>query len=254
MESFINALARAQDPTQSQVQSLHSADIPPLRMSERVLTLSPARLKANRVVGFDGSESITRSFDVLRNTCTKNLTPRLAHNPIIGVTSPGAGSGVSTTAINLAFSLARLQKGNVLLADLATCDQGYRRQIGLTSEDAETCFTRYSVVRLDVNGIAAHAASLLPVVAGRSGIEIKAVLRDWVAAVRRELSPVTIVLDLPPLLTDDRATSFISEIDLVLLVLATGKSTMAELETSKSYLHDAANVQLVLNKAREYDL
>ncbi|WEK03719.1 MAG: hypothetical protein P0Y65_16200 [Candidatus Devosia phytovorans] len=254
MESFINALARAQDPSWSQVQTLPTTDIPQLKISERVLALSPDKLKANRIVSFDGSDGITRTFDVLRNTCTRDLSPRVVDRPILGVTSPSIGCGASTTAINLAFSLARQQKGAVMLADLTPAGQGWWRQLGIDQMDLSPSALRDTVMTLEVGDTSLRVASLRPVVDGKSGDELKLALRNWAAGARRDLGPVTIVLDLPPLLTDDRVGSFISELDLALLVLATGKSTKAELETCKSYLHDAASVQLVLNKARDYDL
>lgn len=255
MESFINALARAQDSAWPQVQTLPlSADIAPLKVAEQVRSLSPEKLKASRVVSFDGADNITRAFDVLRNVCTKDLAPRIADRPLLGVTSLSAGSGVSTTAINLAFSLARLQKGAVMLADLSPAGEVWWQNLGITQMDAAASDQPDKIATLDVAGTAIYAASLRPIIDGKSGSEIKEALRNWAAGVRRDLGQISIVLDLPPLLSDDRVGPFISEVDMVVLVLATGKSTMAELETSRSYLHDAARVQLVLNKARDYDL
>lgn len=255
MESFINALARAQDNSWPPTPVQHVAlDSPRLHVSHEVLTLSPKILKANRVVSFDGADHVTRTFDVLRNTCIKDLAPRLADRPIFGITSPNIGCGASTTAVNLAFSLARQRKGAVLLADLAPPDQGWWKQLGIDKTGVPASAARETVLSLEVADSVIHAASLRPVVEGKSGSEIREALRNWAGSVRRDLGPVSIVLDLPPVLTSDRTAALMPELDLVVLVLATGKSTMAEIETCKSYLHDAASVQLVLNKARDYDL
>ena len=255
MESIINALARAQESVRPSMQPAPPAtDAPKLKVNPHVLSLSPEALKANRFVSFDGSDSVTRAFDVLRNTCIKGLVPRVTDRPIFGVTSPNIGSGASTTAVNLAFSLARQQQGRVVLADLALPGQGWWYRLGLEPSEIDTSFQRDTITTIDVNGASIYAANLLTVLAGKSGVDTKEAVRGWAAAVWRDLGPVSIVLDLPPLLSDDRVTSFVSEVDLVLLVLAIGKSTLAEIETCKSYLHDAASVQLVLNKARKYDL
>lgn len=253
MDSFINALARAQDAAWPQVKTLPLAtDLAPLQLNTQTVALSAEKLKAHRVVSFDGADKITRAFDVLRNVCLKDLAPRVADRPIFGVTSPSAGSGASTTAINLAFSLARLQKGAVMLADLSPPGEEIWQQLRTEGPGPAPGDDRISL--LEVAGTTIHAASLRSVVNGKSGDEIKEALRSWAAGLRRDLGQVSIVLDLPPLLSDDRVGSLISEIDMIILVLATGKSRMAELETSKSYLHDATRVQLVLNKARDYDL
>lgn len=255
MESFVNALARAQEAARPAVRPLSAmVETAKLKVSERAISLSPEALKANRVVGFDSADPIARAYDVLRNTCEKDVKPRTPETPVFCTTSPTLGCGASTTAANLAFSLARLQRGHVVLADLATPEQGWRRLFGVNQADTDAQFQRDAVIPLDVAGVTLHAASLMPLVIGKSGAEIRDATRAWVASIQRELGPTFIVLDLPPLLSDDRVTSFISEVDMVVMVLATGKSTLAELETSKSYLHDAASVQLVLNKAREYDL
>jgi Mrp family chromosome partitioning ATPase len=254
MESFVNALARAQDPAWLQSHANRtSVDIAPLRISEQVVELSPRALKANRVVSFDGADKITRSFDVLRNTCVKDLAPRVADCPIFGVTSPLEGCGASTTAINLAFSIAR-QHAAVMIADLNTSGQMWWKQLVVERAGLHASPLRDTVVKLEVADMVIHATSLHPVLDGKTGSDLKDGLRNWVASVRRDLGPVCIVVDLPPLLSADRTAALMSEFDQVILVLATGKSTMAELNTSKSYLQDAPRVQLVLNKARRYDL
>lgn len=252
MDSFINALARAQEPAWSKAQVGPSQESVPLKVSESTVSLSPVKLKARRVVSFDPTDNMTRSFDVLRNMCMRDVVLHSAGGAVFGIASPTSGSGTSTTAVNLAFSLARLQKGAVLLADLSNAAHPW--WAALSNEGTGSIADKAGgVASLEVAGMSLYAASLRPVIEGYSGNEIKEALRRWIARIRREFNEVCIVLDLPPLLSDDRVGPMISEVDMVVLVLAVGKSTVAELETSKSYLHDAPKVQLVLNKAQTYD-
>ena len=125
--------------------------------------------------------------------------------------------------------------------------------MGLGRKDFGACLERERIVPLQIAGLTLHATSLVPVMAGKSGGEIEAALRHWAAGIKRELGPVNIVLDLPPLLANERTAQFLSELDMLVLVLATNKTKMAELDICKTYLHDAPKVQLVLNKARSYD-
>lgn len=255
MESFVNALARAQDPARIQSQaSRTTADIARLRINEQVVDLSPQTLKARRVVSFDGADNITRSYDVLRNTCFGDLAPRVADRPMFGVTSPTEGCGASTTAINLAFSIARQRQTSVVVADLNPPGQGLWKQLGVDELGLRSGPLSDAVVMVKVAGTIVHTASLHSVLGEKSGDDLKEGLRNWAVGVRRDLGPVSIVIDLPPLLSADRTVTLMSEFDQVLLVLATGKSTIVELNTCKSYLQDAPHVQLVLNKARKYDL
>jgi protein-tyrosine kinase len=254
MDSFVNALARSQEASWPAIKTLPTTEGPQLKVSDGVLSLSPQLLKASRIVSFDAADGISRNFDVLRNLCTKDLAPREPDCAIIGVTSPSPGCGTSTTAINLALSLARLQKGAVLIADLMPGGQGWWRQLGLDRTELSSGELKDMIVPLEVADSKIYAAGIRSLVDGKPGGELMDAFRAWAASAKRSLGPLTIVVDLPPLLTDDRSAPFISAMDMIVLVLATGKSTTSELETCKSYLHGAAGVQLVLNKARDYDL
>ncbi|ODT66696.1 MAG: hypothetical protein ABS75_26890 [Pelagibacterium sp. SCN 63-23] len=255
MDSFVNALARAQDKIWS--HNDEPAPQPPphhLAVVNQAIALKPQHLRSNRIVAFDGGDKTARAFDVLRNTCLKDLVSRMTGRTVFGVTSPGRGAGVSTIAANMAFSLARLQKGAVVLADLAPSGEGLQQRLGLNIADVENRLRRDALLPLQASGITIYFANLLPFIEGKSGDEIRVAIRDWAASVGSELAPVNIVLDLPPLLHDDRTAPFVAEVDMLVMALAAGKSTLAELETCKSYLHEAGKVQLVLNKARHYDL
>lgn len=251
MDSFINALTRAQDAARPAPQVVHPLPARPhLNLMPEPRMLVPTALKAHRVVSYDGADKMTRAFDVLRNTCLKEAATESA---IIAVTAPTVACGTSTTAANLAFSIARMRKGEVVLADLDPTGTGLGRLLGL-QRNSPPLQPSDAFEKLEVSGVTVRLTSLAPVIEGKAGADLRNAFMDWANAIRRELGPVTIVIDLPPLLSDDRAVSLVSEIDIVLLLLAVGQSTMTELENCKSYLHGARSVQLVLNKARSYDL
>lgn len=255
MDSFINALTRAQDAARPAPQVVHPLPARPhLTLQQEPRMLVPTVLKARRVVSYDGADKMTRPFDVLRNTCLKEAGADNAESAIIAVTAPTIDCGTSTTAANLAFSIARMRKGEVVLADLAPSGAGLRGLLGLDLRNTPAAQPSDTFEKLEVGGVTIRLTSLLPVIEGKAGVDLRNTFMEWANAVRRDLGPVTIIIDLPPLLSDDRAVSLVSEIDIVLLLLAVGHSTMADLDNCKSYLHGARSVQLVLNKARSYDL
>ncbi|KKB80644.1 hypothetical protein VW29_16680 [Devosia limi DSM 17137] len=255
MDSFINALTRAQDAARPAPQVVHPLSARPhLNLVQEPRMLVPTALKSNRIVSYDGTDKMTRAFDVLRNTCLKEADPDATESAIIAVTAPTVHCGTSTTAANLAFSIARMRKGEVVLVDLAPSGSGLRSLLGLDLRNSPAPQPSDAFQKLEVGGVTVRLTSLLPAIEGKAGAELRNAFMEWANTVRRDLGPVTIILDLPPLLSDDRAVSLVSEIDIVLLLLAVGESTMADLDNCRSYLHGARSVQLVLNKARSYDL
>jgi Mrp family chromosome partitioning ATPase len=67
---------------------------------------------------------------------------------------------------------------------------------------------------------------------------------------RRDLRRWVVVLDTPPLLQADDTIALLPQIDGVLLVLAVGRSTLADFEACKAHLETSHIVRTVLNQDR----
>lgn len=214
--------------------------------------LSEEHLDRNRIVAFRANHRVTRAFDMLRN--------QLAHQhadiskPIVAVTAPSPGCGTSVTAINLAFSFARLSTRPVLLVDANLTAPASERLLGLAplpSRSRSAPGNQHIVV--DASGA---QINLLRPYAARSAPGTLA--SDEIAAdiirVRQALMPSVVILDLAALLHCDTAVQLLALADSTVLVVASNQTTRSEFEVSQTFFSQDKKVQVVLNKARRHGL
>ena len=218
------------------------------------LKLDRSTLMANRIVSFDSGCDQTRPYDVLRNLVLDDLAE--VGSRTIAVTSPTKGCGVTVTATNLAFSIARLRKAKVLLFDCKPGGPGIPEAFGrsrlLVSPSGGDWDPHISAVDVDGVELYVGSAALVHQSGGREGFDQENSVS--LAQLKQQLGPLTVVLDLPPILTGDQTLPLILGADMVLLVLAVGHSTVADLEACKTYLNESGRVQVVLNKSRKHGL
>lgn len=264
MEGVFQALQRVRDSMATSHGS-HSPEAPhadPANAASAIsrhlvvgpmLQLDRTKLFGNNVVSFDSNTEQTRQYDVLRNLVLDDLSERGSRT--IAVTAPTVGCGATVTAANLAFSIARLRTTKVLLLD---CNErapevGEALGIGAQRDSAADAGTTHHLSLVDIEGIQLLVGSLellrSRVQSGpnRSGI-------SPVELLKQELGPVTIVMDLPAMLTGDQTLPLILGANIVLLVLAVGHSTVADLDACKTYLSESSQVHVVLNKSRSHGL
>lgn len=218
------------------------------------ITLTPSALEARRISALDSNSPQTRYYDMLRNHLMDGLGEGASQS--IGVTSPTSGCGVTVTAVNLAFSLARLQAKNVLLVDANRRGKGVWSMLRLPAavESGAGLSAGGTLARVDVDEISLHvldARRSLTVAGDSADTHRRSSLIKKASA---DLGPVVVVVDLPPMLVDDDVIPMLSEIDTALLVLAVGQSNVADLEACKTYFASKMPVQVVLNKTRWHGL
>lgn len=63
-----------------------------------------------------------------------------------------------------------------------------------------------------------------------------------------------ILIDLPPLLLSDRSAAYLALAQSVVVVLCEGQTTLAEVESCKTFLGDRPGVQFTLNKCGRHGL
>ena len=266
MEGVLQALQRVRD----NVGAAHAKDplndkkpgfISPLGHNSGValeaiqgppVMLDRAALLANKIVSFDSSRDQTRPYDVLRNLVLDDLAE--IESRTISVTAPTGGCGATVTAANIALSIARLRTTKVLLLECNDASPGLAKALsvpallgddGRADEDAWVRTVEIEGVRLQVGSLAQlNGDGRLLDRSGAAPFEI----------IEQKLGPVTIVLDLPPILVGDQTLPLILGADVVLLVLAVGRSTVTEFEACKSYLNENSRVHVVLNKSRMHGL
>jgi protein-tyrosine kinase len=219
------------------------------------LELDSTYLQSHRIVAYDGKDPRSRPFDVLRTEVLRSMD--LKSWKILAVTSPTPGCGKTSTAANLALSMARRPEHHVCLVDLDLRKPqvanvlGLKRHAGVldviegrTDADSATMLARVGGSRLRV-------LSAIPC-PDSSDLVASAAMRALLNDLRAGHSESRIVvLDLPPLLAGHDAISILPHVDCVLLVAAIGTSKVSEIEECNKYLEGIDLVRFVLNKVPE---
>jgi protein-tyrosine kinase len=266
MENIRQALQRARELSQtSVVQKEHfvsSSPPPPFEPdnagadstapeSQRI-ALALAHLESNRIISYDDVDPRSRSFDMLRTQVLQSMDQK--NWKVLGITSPTPSCGKTLTAINLAFSITRQARRQVLLIDLdlqkpqiASC-LGINCEAGLISVlDGRSNLT--SAV------ISARAGDreikVLPTEAPVSDSSVRMssrALSAMLQEIRQNYRNHIIVVDLPPMLLSDDVIAIMPKLDCMLLVAAVGRSRVSEIEECQKHLQSAEVIRVVLNK------
>lgn len=213
------------------------------------------RLERAHVVTFAGGSDAV-SFDALRTRLLQQMRAQGWRR--VAITSPGAGCGKTTLALNLAFSLARQPEVRTLLAEmdlrrpsmtrvLATPpDRASLAQVLAGERSFEDCALRLGQnLMLAANGTPARdAAELLASAAAAQAL----------TRIEETYAPDIVIFDMPPMLVIDDMMAFAGQVDCVLLVAAAEASTVKEVDTCERELAAQTNVLgVVLNKCRYID-
>jgi protein-tyrosine kinase len=218
----------------------------------RVFTPSAATLEDNRILNPALEGPANAAFRMLRTQVLQRMN---AHGwRSLAVFGATASDGKTTTAINLAVSLASDHSHSVLLADFDFRRPALAARLGLSPEfgadDAlrgaariEDCLYHPEglerLVVLPARGTLTNSSELL---AGPRSREIVAELR--------ERYPDRIVLyDLPPVLTADDALAFAPLVECGLVVATESRTRRSDLVRTIELLHKTPLVGTVLNRA-----
>lgn len=217
--------------------------------SPDAVELDEAVLRSNRIVGFDADANPSRHYDLIRNQVVHNR--RKPGTLIIGVAAPVSRCGASVTAINLAFSFARNRAQRVVLLDANDHNPSVRRYLGMPGDGWPKQIHRPSGEFL-TTAQARDASIRILSLAYPDHDGAQALIR--MARATRDDEATVVVFDLPPLLSTDTAMSYLAVSTCVVVVLAAGKTTLAEVESCKSLLGERDGVQFVLNGAGRHGL
>ena len=214
--------------------------------------LDAAYLRSRRIIAYDQMDANTTSFDMLRTQVLQAMDVK--EWKFIGVTSPTPSCGKTVTAINLALSIARQPERSVLLVDLDLRKPNVANSLGLkpsegvlSIQENQTTLTRAT--------IHAHIGSLplmvLPTeapVTGSSDRMASRAMSEMLLEIKRDYQPQIIVLDLPPVLSQDDVLAILPRLDCLLLVTAVGTSTIADINECMKHVHSTEIIRIVLNK------
>ena len=215
------------------------------------LTISAAQLQRQRIMTLEAGRTATY-FDVMRTRLLQQLRTNGWRR--VGITSPGAGCGKSTLALNLAFSLARQPDQRTVLAEVDLRKPALARMLGLRSRqnfaavlDGSAAFDACAVRYGQTLAIAANHAAV------RNPAELlqSAVADVALTTITAQYDPTVMLFDMPPMLAGDDVMAFVSRLDCVLIVAAAEATTIKQIDICERDLASQTNVLgVVLNKCR----
>jgi Mrp family chromosome partitioning ATPase len=220
----------------------------------RVFTPHPAILERNRIMNPMSADPAAVAFRMLRTQVLQRMDANGWRS--LAIFSPGTSDGKTTTAINLALSLASDQSHTVLLVDFDFKNPKLASRLDLSPEFGandvlignarlEDClyhpdgFDR--LVLLPARGTLENSSEIL---AGKRS-------RELVGELRARYPERIIVYDLPPVLTADDALAFAPLVECGLVVAAEGRTRRADLVRTMELLHKTPLVGTVLNRAAQ---
>lgn len=263
MEKIQQALAKARATRDSSNQSEGTSAVTPAVQTRPSATSSlddnwaalnvfnpdSERMLRARVVTLSGNHAAT-PFDVMRTkvlqTMRANKWRRLA------ITSPTAGCGKSTIALNLGFSFARQPDIRTMVFELDLRRPSIAKMMGLQPQknfadvlqgkadfaQSATCFNKNLALSVSMGGLRNPAEVL-------QGARVPAIL----AEIEARYKPDLMIFDMPPMLVSDDAMAFVGQVDCVLLVAGAEATTIKEIDTCERELASQTNVMgVVLNK------
>jgi Mrp family chromosome partitioning ATPase len=220
----------------------------------RVFTPSSAVLEHNRILNPAAADAASNAFRMLRTQVLQRMDARGWRS--LAIFSPSAADGKTTTAINLAVSLASDRLHTALLVEFDFKRPSLAAKLGLApefgAEDAllgraalEDClYHPEGFDRLVVLPARAAIADSSEILAGPRS-------RAIVGELRARYPERIIVYDLPPVMAADDALAFAPLVECGLVVAAEGRTRRSDLARTIELLHKTPLVGTVLNRAAQ---
>jgi Mrp family chromosome partitioning ATPase len=220
----------------------------------KVFEAPPGHLERNRIMNPDAGEPAAVAYRMLRTQVLQRLDAHAWRS--LAIFSAGAEDGKTTTAINLAVSLASDRSHTVLLVDFDFKHPTLAARLGLAPEfGADDVLTGQAALedclyhpegfdRLVILPTRASLSNSSEVLAGPRN-------RDLVAELRARYPERVIIFDLPPVLQADDALSFAPLVECGLVVAAEGRTRRNDLVRTVELLNKTPLVGTVLNRATD---
>jgi protein-tyrosine kinase len=220
----------------------------------RVITPSAEILERNRIFNPGSADPAAVAYRMLRTQVMQRMDTHGWRT--LAIYSPGARDGKSTTAINLAATLASDRLHTVLLVELdfkrptLAARLGFAPEFGsddvlLDRAQVQDClYHPRGFDRLIVMPARATLDNSSEVLAGPRS-------RDIVGELRAKYPDRIVIFDLPPVLTADDALSFAPLAECGMVVAAEGRTRRADLVRTIELLHKTSLVGTVLNRAAD---
>ncbi len=220
----------------------------------KVFSPPPGLLESNRILEPCATSPGATAFRMLRTQVLQRMDEHRWRS--IAVLSPGSEDGKTTTAINLAMSLASDHQHTVLLVDFDLKRPTIAHKLGIVPEMGADDLLR-GVAGLEDCLYHPEGFDRLVVLPARAALaDSSEVLagpwcRQLVTELRSRYPDRLLVFDLPPVLGADDALSFLPLVECALVVVAEGSTRRDDLLRCMELLRKTPVVGTVLNRATD---
>ena len=195
-----------------------------------------------------------RALSAYRQLRTRVLQRARSHGwSAIGVTSPGAGQGKTINAINLAINIAREKNNNVFLLDLDLRNPSVCKYLGV---QPPTELLGYFTDSTEFNDIFFSIGVENLMLAGSTmGVEHSSELlstgkvEELLDHIRKVAPQAFIVIDMPPVLSNDDALVVAPKVDGLMIVISQGVSRRDAVAQTIELMDEFNIAGLVLNRS-----
>lgn len=219
-----------------------------------VAVIDHRHFESARIVAHRPGQEAT-SYDLMRTNLMRHL--REHDWTRVAITSPGGACGKTTTCVNLAFSLARQSELRVLVLEMDLRRPSMMQMLGLEggarmaavlsgTEPPERGLVRFGPnLAFGVNsGPIQNPSELLSSTQAATSVD----------EIEAKYKPDVILFDMSPMLVIDDTMAFLDQVDCALMVAASEKTTVSEIDRAGKELADNTTVLgVVLNKCRYMD-
>lgn len=222
-----------------------------LRVSSSFIRREAARAAAD--AGY--AELMGNRYAILRTRVLQAMRNHGWHR--LAVVPLTAGAGGSTVAVNLALTLSRQKRTEVILADLDLGKPAIATVLGIPGCDTVSEVLQGGRQLIDITAVVEEAPNLWVMAPASPEPEAAELLQDEALAVAmgvwRSHRPEAIeVIDSAPLLGGDAALATLPLVDAILLVADGQNSTAADMAQAERLLKGMPPVMgVVLNKAED---
>jgi Mrp family chromosome partitioning ATPase len=253
MEQIEKALARAREMragVQANVRAAPAGNGVTPQYTETLVAESDRRRMARERLIVDGLDHPAADIYGLLRT---QVLQRMKKNGMstLAVSGPARGSGVTTTAANLAIAIALDVNQTVLLVDLNLRNPAIHAKFGLRPQAGIDDYLRGEAQLKDC--LVAPGMPRLVILPARDARAVTAeiISSPRMTALAKELrgryADRIIIYDTPPLLTSSDTLGFLPSVDAVLLVARSRRTTKSELDKSARLLGNKTIVGTLLN-------
>jgi Mrp family chromosome partitioning ATPase len=216
----------------------------------REIPIAASTLVEQRLVAAIPGHPEREAFCMLQAVVIEHLRDK--NMSTLGVTSPRSGAGKTFTAVNLAISLAKDARRNVLLVDLDLRRPSVHTTLGVVADlGVEDCLFEGVTPATALFSPSIDGLAVLP--ARRGSRNVDQILRSsnvaaLLEALKQQRPEAIVVLDLPPIVDRGDAATFERLADALLLVVEDGATKERDYRRVMRAIDHSKHLCTVLNK------